>query len=64
MQSWMPSIYLANSSSFIEENHEYKLKSQARQSQQVPQRGRPSQDMMSFWGQHTDLSKFWATTNI
>ncbi|KAH8821548.1 protein RAI1 [Xylogone sp. PMI_703] len=35
---------------FIEENHSYKLQSQARQSQQVPRRGRPSQDMMSYWG--------------
>jgi RAT1-interacting protein len=40
----------ANRFSFIEENHEYKRRSQARQSQQVPQPGRPSQDMMSFWG--------------
>ena len=37
--------------SFLEENHEYKLRSQVRQSQQVSQPGRPSQDMMSFWGQ-------------
>ena len=37
--------------SFIEENHSYKLNSQARQHQQVSQPGRPSQDMMSFWGQ-------------
>jgi RAT1-interacting protein len=35
---------------YIEENHEYKLKSRARQSAQVSQPGRPSQDMMSFWG--------------
>ncbi|KAE8446141.1 Protein rai1 [Mollisiaceae sp. DMI_Dod_QoI] len=35
---------------FIEENHAYKLQSHARQSQQVSQPGRPSQDMMSFWG--------------
>ncbi|KIM94872.1 hypothetical protein OIDMADRAFT_106473 [Oidiodendron maius Zn] len=35
---------------FVEENHEYKARSQMRQSQQVPQPGRPSQDMMSFWG--------------
>ncbi|TVY48011.1 Decapping nuclease [Lachnellula occidentalis] len=35
---------------FIEENHGYKLDSQKRQSQQRPQPGRPSQDMMSFWG--------------
>ncbi|KAG9245313.1 protein RAI1 [Calycina marina] len=35
---------------FIEENHEYKRQSQARQSAQVSQQGRPSQDMMSFWG--------------
>merc|ERR1711939_876235 len=35
---------------FIEENHEYKRQSQARQSRQFSQPGRPSQDMMSFWG--------------
>ncbi|RDL35005.1 uncharacterized protein BP5553_06936 [Venustampulla echinocandica] len=35
---------------FIEENHNYKLESQRRQSRQVTQPGRPSQDMMSFWG--------------
>ncbi|EPE34132.1 Protein RAI1 [Glarea lozoyensis ATCC 20868] len=35
---------------FLEENHEYKLESQQRQSQQFTQPGRPSQDMMSFWG--------------
>jgi RAT1-interacting protein len=38
------------SNSFLEENHSYKLNSQAKQSQQVSQPGRPSQDMMSFWG--------------
>ena len=49
------------SSSFIEENHEYKRQSQARQSRQFSQPGRPSQDMMSFWGEfkvlirHCDL---------
>ncbi|KAI9746318.1 MAG: decapping endonuclease targeting mRNA [Claussenomyces sp. TS43310] len=35
---------------FIEEDHAYKLASHARQSSQVSQPGRPSQDMMSFWG--------------
>ncbi|KAM3073564.1 decapping endonuclease targeting mRNA, variant 2 [Clarireedia jacksonii] len=35
---------------FIEENHEYKSKSHARQSASRPAPGRPSQDMMSFWG--------------
>ncbi|PBP17596.1 RAI1-like protein [Diplocarpon rosae] len=35
---------------FIEENHEYKRQSQARQSRQQTNPGRPSQDMMSFWG--------------
>jgi len=35
---------------FIEENHEYKLASQARQSKQISAPGRPSQDMMSYWG--------------
>ena len=39
------------SDSFIEENHEYKRQSQARQSRQFSQPGRPSQDMMSFWGE-------------
>ena len=40
--------------SFVEENHEYKARSQMRQSQQVPQPGRPSQDMMSFWGKQSN----------
>ena len=40
--------------SFVEENHEYKVRSQMRQSQQVPQPGRPSQDMMSFWGKQSN----------
>ncbi|CZR59130.1 related to RAI1-nuclear protein that binds to and stabilizes the exoribonuclease Rat1p, require [Phialocephala subalpina] len=35
---------------FIEENHAYKLQSHAQQSSRVSQPGRPSQDMMSFWG--------------
>lgn len=35
---------------FIEENHEYKRQSQAMQSRQPTQPGRPSQDMMSYWG--------------
>ncbi|PSS10595.1 hypothetical protein M430DRAFT_21950 [Amorphotheca resinae ATCC 22711] len=52
---------------FIEENHEYKLKSQAKQSQQVPQPGRPSQDMMSFWGYKFEtlclLPDIWANTS-
>jgi len=51
---------------FIEENHEYKRQSQARQSQQVPQPGRPSQDMMSFWGYKFEtlclLPSTWAET--
>ncbi|KAK2628473.1 hypothetical protein QTJ16_001576 [Diplocarpon rosae] len=41
---------LLRSGRFIEENHEYKLQSQARQSRQQTNPGRPSQDMMSFWG--------------
>ncbi|KAK6584385.1 hypothetical protein PZA11_002609 [Diplocarpon coronariae] len=41
---------LLKSSSFIEENHEYKRQSQARQRRQQTNPGRPSQDMMSFWG--------------
>ncbi|KAG0648582.1 Decapping nuclease RAI1 [Hyphodiscus hymeniophilus] len=41
---------LTKSASFLEENHAYKRQSQARQRQQVAQPGRPSQDMMSFWG--------------
>lgn len=37
--------------SFIEEDHEYKVKSRARQdARQRPQPGRPSGDAMSFWG--------------
>ncbi|KAF4628497.1 hypothetical protein G7Y89_g9656 [Cudoniella acicularis] len=36
--------------SFVEENKKYKVESQRRQSQQVSQPSRPSQDMMSFWG--------------
>lgn len=35
---------------FIEENKKFKVESQRRQSAQRPQPGRPSQDMMSFWG--------------
>ncbi|KAI9052299.1 hypothetical protein LZ554_003653 [Drepanopeziza brunnea f. sp. 'monogermtubi'] len=35
---------------FIEENHEYKRQSQARQMRQPSHPGRPSQDMMSYWG--------------
>jgi len=52
---------------FIEENHEYKRRSQARQSQQKPQPGRPSQDMMSFWGYKFEtlclLPSTWAETS-
>jgi hypothetical protein len=43
-------ITLTKISRFIEENKSYKIASQERQSQQVSQPGRPSQDMMSFWG--------------
>lgn len=50
MQSSIQTCLPSNNFSFIEENHEYKLNSQARQSAQIPQPGRPSQDMMSFWG--------------
>ncbi|OBT95533.1 Protein rai1 [Pseudogymnoascus verrucosus] len=35
---------------FIEENHEYKVQRQARQSRFQTAPGRPSQDMMSYWG--------------
>ncbi|OBT49580.1 hypothetical protein VE04_09742, partial [Pseudogymnoascus sp. 24MN13] len=35
---------------FIEENHEYKVQRQARQSRVQTAPGRPSQDMMSYWG--------------
>ena len=42
---------VAKTNSFIEENHVYKLQSHARQSAQVSAPGRPSQDMMSFWGE-------------
>ncbi|KAH8768636.1 protein RAI1 [Hyaloscypha sp. PMI_1271] len=52
---------------FLEENHSYKLNSQAKQSQQVSQRGRPSQDMMSFWGYKFEtlclLPTIWAETS-
>ncbi|CZT13320.1 probable Protein RAI1 [Rhynchosporium graminicola] len=51
---------------FLEENHEYKRQSQARQSRQVSQPGRPSQDMMSFWGYKFEtlclLPKTWDET--
>jgi len=51
---------------FLEENHKYKLDSQARQSAQRPQPGRPSQDMMSFWGYKFEtlclLPDTWANT--
>lgn len=52
---------------FLEENHQYKLSSQARQSRQVPQPGRPSQDMMSFWGYKFEtlclLPSTWGATS-
>jgi hypothetical protein len=51
MQFSILTIIFADRGSFLEENHEYKIESQARQSQQAPQPGRPSQDLMSFWGQ-------------
>ncbi|KFY96971.1 hypothetical protein V498_02340 [Pseudogymnoascus sp. VKM F-4517 (FW-2822)] len=35
---------------YIEENHSYKVQSQARQSKIQTAPGRPSQDMMSYWG--------------
>ncbi|CZS93688.1 probable Protein RAI1 [Rhynchosporium agropyri] len=51
---------------FLEENHEFKRQSQARQSRQVSQPGRPSQDMMSFWGYKFEtlclLPKTWDET--
>ncbi|KUJ19978.1 RAI1-like protein [Mollisia scopiformis] len=51
---------------FIEEHHAYKLQSHARQSAQASQPGRPSQDMMSFWGYKFEtlclLPKTWAET--
>lgn len=40
-------------SSFIEENHDYKLARQAQQSRQVSPQGGPSQDMMSYWGPYS-----------
>ena len=43
--------------SYIEENHEYKLKSRASQRSQPAQRGGFSQDMMSFWGTLNFLHK-------
>ncbi|KAL3427097.1 hla class iii protein dom3z [Phlyctema vagabunda] len=52
---------------FLEENHGYKLQSQARQSRQVSQPGRPSQDMMSFWGYKFEtlclLPRSWGETS-
>jgi hypothetical protein len=46
-------------SSFIEENHDHKLARQANQSKQVSLPGRPSQDMMSYWGScHTPWNKW------
>lgn len=51
---------------FIEENHGYKLQSHAQQSSRVSQPGRPSQDMMSFWGYKFEtlclLPKTWNET--
>lgn len=47
---------LAKCDSFIEENHAYKLQSHAQQSSRVSQPGRPSQDMMSFWGKRDSFS--------
>lgn len=41
----------ADSYSFIEEDHQYKVNSRARQdARQQPRPGRPSGDAMSFWG--------------
>lgn len=48
-------LILTEYNSYLEENHSYKLQSHARQSQQVSQPGRPSQDMMSFWGNYIHL---------
>jgi len=50
--------------SFIEENHEYKRQSQARQSAQVSQPGRPSQDMMSFWGEFSNINGSLIVVNV
>lgn len=37
--------------SFVEEDHQYKVMTRARQdARQRPQPGRPSGDAMSFWG--------------
>jgi hypothetical protein len=55
---------LTDSISFIEENHEYKVKSQMRQSQQVSQPGRPTQDMMSFWGKRSNALKSFQIPNV
>lgn len=43
---------MAKDYSFIEENFEYKFQRQNRQSQQQPMPGRPSQEMMSYWGRY------------
>lgn len=41
----------ANLHSFVEEDHQYKVVTRARQdARQRPQPGRPSGDAMSFWG--------------
>lgn len=46
----------ADSYSFIEEDHQYKVKSRAIQdARQRPQPGRPSGDMMSFWGKSVGM---------
>lgn len=44
------SYRLPTSSSFIEENHIYKLQSKMAQQAQPSQPGVPSQDLMSYWG--------------
>ena len=42
--------WTADLSSFIEENHEYKIESRKVQHMQQSRPGAPSQDLMSYWG--------------
>lgn len=52
---------------FLEEDHAYKVKSQAQQMRQTTRPGRPSQDAMSYWGYKFEtlclLNKPWAETS-
>ena len=43
-------------SSYVEENHDFKLESKKAQNMQQTRPGAPSQDLMSYWGRLPTLS--------